>query len=159
MYLRIYSFLLLIFLCTSCNKFSLNKSKLHNQSLDTIVNFTSVDTYPSFKECDSIIDKTSKTDCFRTTIHQKIGAELSQFSFLVKDTISETITVNVIINSKGKIILDGIQSSENITTTFSTLDSILKVSIQNLPTIYPAIKRGIPVTTKYSLPIRIQLKE
>ena len=40
-----------------------------------------------------------------------------------------------------------------------TLDSILNLSIKNLPKIFPANKRGIPVTTKYRLPIRIQLKD
>ena len=39
------------------------------------------------------------------------------------------------------------------------LDSLLQQSVTKLPTIYPAIKRGIPVTTAYKLPIRILLKE
>ena len=33
------------------------------------------------------------------------------------------------------------------------------LNYQNIPKIYPAIKRGIPVKTKYILPIRIQFKE
>ncbi|WP_036826489.1 hypothetical protein [Polaribacter sp. Hel1_85] len=158
MFQRIFSFLLIIFFITSCDKISLSKNK-NIQVLDTIVDFSSVDTFPSFKPCDSIIDKTKKSDCFRNTIHQKIGEELQKNLFTIKDSIDEIIYVDLLINSKGIFILDSIQSSNNIKKELPQLDSLLKVSVQNLPQIFPANKRGIPVTTKYQLPIRIQLKE
>lgn len=161
MFLRVFSFLILIIFVTSCDKFSFKKNTNSTNKivLDTIVDFSSVDTSPSFKICDSIIDKTKKTTCFRTTIHKKIGEELAQFSFAIKDSISEVIYVDLSINSKGNIVLDAIKSSENIQRELPTLDSLLQLSVKKLPTIYPAIKRGIPVTTKYRLPILIQLKE
>ena len=59
-----------LFFITSCDKFSFTKNK-NIQVIDTIVDFTSVDTYPSFKVCDSLIDKIKKSACFRKTIHQK----------------------------------------------------------------------------------------
>ena len=114
------------------------------QLLDTIVNFSSVDTSPSFKVCDSIIDKQKKTNCFRTTIHQKIGAELQKHQFVIRDSISEIVYVDLLINSKGKIILEAMDSSEEIKIKLPKLDSVL---------------RGIPVTTKYRLPIKIQIKQ
>ena len=158
MFLRNLSFLLLIIFFTSCDKFSFTKTTTAAK-LDTIVDFTSVDTFPSFKECDSIIDKTKKATCFRDTIHQKLREQLQKHSFTVKDSIDETIFVDVLINTKGKVILEKIKSTENLKNQLSNLDSILKVCVGNLPLIYPAIKRGIPVTTQYQLPIRIQLKE
>jgi|CoawatStandDraft_6_1074263.scaffolds.fasta_scaffold26866_2 hypothetical protein len=158
MFLRVFSFLLLLFLITSCDKFSFSKNKdIH--VLDTIVNFSSVDTSPSFKICDSIIDKRRKSDCFRTTIHQKIGVELQQHEFSIKHSISEIVYVDVLINSKGKIILETIESSDDIKTQLPKLAAILKLSVDRIPDIYPAIKRGIPVTTKYRLPIKIELKQ
>ena len=157
--MRVFSFLLLVIFCTSCNKLSvLNKTK-PIKALDTIVDFSSVDTSPSFKICDSIIEKTKKTTCFRTTIHKKISDELLQHKLTIKDSISEIVFVDLIISSKGKFVLDEIQSPENIKKELPQLDSLLKGSVAKLPVIYPAIKRGIPVTTKYRLPIRIQLKE
>ncbi|WP_243456840.1 energy transducer TonB [Polaribacter batillariae] len=129
------------------------------QVLDTFVNFSSIDTYPSFKVCDSLIEKAQQEDCFRNTIHNKIGEELLKHEFTIKDSIFETVIVNLLINSKGNIELETIESSEIIKKELPELDSILKVSIRQIPIIYPAIKRGIPVTTKYRLPIQIQLKE
>ena len=158
MSLRAFSFLFVIFLCTSCDKFSFSK-KSQKIALDTIVDFSSVDTFPSFKVCDSLIDKQKKSDCFRSTIHQKIGEELLQHQLTIKDSIDEIIYVDLIIDSSGVFILEAIQSSENIKKQLPELDSLLKSSVQKLPKIFAALKRGIPVTTKYNLPIRIQLKE
>ena len=129
------------------------------QLLDTIVNFSSVDTSPSFKVCDSIIDKQKKTNCFRTTIHKKIGAELQKHQFVIRDSISEIVYVDLLINSKGKIILEAMDSSEEIKIKLPKLDSVLRISIDKIPNVYAAIKRGIPVTTKYRLPIKIQIKQ
>ena len=129
------------------------------QLLDTIVNFSSVDTSPSFKVCNSIIDKHQKSNCFRTTIHQKIGAELQKYQFVIRDSISEIVYVDLLINSKGKIVLEAMDSSKEIKIKLPKLDSVLRVSVDKIPNVYAAIKRGIPVTTKYRLPIKIQLKQ
>ena len=158
MSLRVSSFLLLFIFITSCDNFSFSKNK-NMQLLDTIVNFSSVDTSPSFKVCDSIIDKQKKTNCFRTTIHQKIGAELQKHQFVIRDSISEIVYVDLLINSKGKIILEAMDSSEEIKIKLPKLDSVLRISIDKIPNVYAAIKRGIPVTTKYRLPIKIQIKQ
>ena len=142
----------------SCDKIPFLK-KQNLPQLDTIVDFTSVDTSPSFKVCDSIFDKAKKSDCFRKIIHQKIGGELLKHQFNIKDTINETVYVDLIIDASGKIILDSIQSSENIKKQLPKLDSLIKFSVENLPIIFPAIKKRYKVSTKYQLPIRIFLKD
>lgn len=158
MFLRIFTFIILLFFITSCDKLSFLKSE-KIQALDTIVNFSSVDTSPSFKECDSIIDKHQKSNCFRTTIHQKIGAELQKHQFIIRDSISEIVFVDLLINSKGKIVIEAMTSSEEIRIQLPELDSVLRISVDKIPNVYAAIKRGIPVTTKHRLPIKIQLKQ
>jgi hypothetical protein len=158
MFLRIFSLLLLFLFITSCDNFSYSKNK-NLQVVDTIVDFTSVDFSPSFKVCDSLIDKHQKSDCFRTNIHQKIGAELQNHQFIIRDSISEIVYVDLLITSKGKIVLEATESSEEIKNQLPELDSVLRISIDKIPNVYAAIKRGIPVTTKYRLPIKIQIKQ
>ena len=51
-----------------------------------------------------------------------------------------------------------VQSIAENTDNEIVLKDILKKSVEELPAIYPAIKRGIPVTTVYKLPIRIAVK-
>ena len=156
--MRLTPFLLLLIFITSCDKLSFTK-KEDLETIDTLVNFTSVDTSPSFKVCDSIFDKALKSDCFRKTIHQKIGSELLKHQFNIKDAINETVYVDLIIDATGKIILDSIQSSENIKKQLPKLDSLIALSIEDLPIIFPAIKKRYKVSTKYQLPIRIFLKD
>ncbi len=155
--MRIFSLLLLMILLTSCDKFSLTKSK-NIQPLDTVVNFTAVDTYPSFKNCDAIIDKVEKQNCFRNTIHTKIGEELLKHTFTLQDSVNETVLVNLIIDKNGVINFESLQSSKKIQEQLPLLDSLVEASVKSLEKIYPAIKRGIPVTTKYQLPIKIKLE-
>lgn len=156
--MRVFSFFLLAIFFTSCDKFPFTK-KQPLQAIDTIVDFTAVDTSPSFSECDSIIDKTKKSECFRTTIHQKISTELQKHPLSIKNTIDETILVDLMIKADGKITFEGLKSSEKIKTELPELDSIIQISVDKLPIVFPAIKQRYKVTTKYQLPIRIYLKE
>lgn len=156
--MRVFSFLILILFITSCDKFLFSKNE-SIQVVDTIVDFTSVDTFPSFKVCDSLIDKTKKANCFRNTIHQKIGEELQKHKLAIKDSINETVFVDLIINSKGKIVFKEMHSSQNIKNQLPELDSLVQLSVNTLDSIYPAIKKGMPVISKYQLPIKIVLKD
>tara|TARA_B110001469_G_scaffold56328_1_gene54232 strand:- start:657 stop:1124 length:468 start_codon:yes stop_codon:yes gene_type:complete len=152
MFLRVFAFLLLLLFCNSCDLvIGLDDSKI--ETLDTIIDFSSVDFSPSFPVCDSIITKQEKSACFTNTMHAKISSELQKHSFTIKEAVSETVFVHLLISANGTVVLDEIQSSENIQIQLPTLDSLLKISVRNLPKITPASKRGIPVVTKYSLPI------
>jgi hypothetical protein len=158
MFFRVFSFLILMFFFTSCDKLPFSKNK-EKQVLDTIVDYTAVDLSPSFPVCGSIIDKTEKSNCFRNTIHKKIGEELQKHSLTSQDSIDETVYVDLLINSEGFINFLKLESSENIKKQLPTLDSIVQLSVDNLPKIFPAIKKRFPVATKYRLPIRIVLTE
>lgn len=154
---RIVSLLILLLYCSSCSFFS-SDAKQHDQKLDTIVNFSKVDVSPSFIICDSLIDN-DKTTCFRNTIHQEFTKNLSKHRFKVKNTIDEKINLDLLIDSKGKVSLQQIHSSKKVQEELPKLDSLLTISVCQLPKLRPAIKRGIPVTTQYQLPILIQVKE
>lgn len=157
MFLRVFFVVFLLIFCTSCDYFPLSK-KQQLPSLDTIINFNEVDFSPSFPACDSLIEKEAKSLCFRTNMHQKIASFLQKQVFTIKDSIDELVEVHLRIDTKGITHLEKINAAEIIHEQLPSLDSLIGISVKNLPIIYPAIKRGIPVTTKYILPIRIQLK-
>jgi len=90
---------------------------------------------------------------------KKIGAELQNHSLTIKDSIDEVVFVDILITKKGEVIFQEITSTENLKKQLPQLDSLLHQSVQKLTYIYPAIKRGIPVTTMYRLPIRILFKD
>lgn len=156
--MRVLVVFIFVLFCTSCDKFA--SSKKHNlKVLDTIIDFTRVDHSPSFKACDSLIDTSKLSDCFRNTIHKKIGLELQKHSLFIKDSIDEDVFADILINAKGQIVLQEITSTENLKTQLPQLEHVLQQSVKNLPVINPAIKRGIPVATKYRLKLRILLRD
>ena len=153
--MRYFLLICLLFSFTSCEYFSFEKNK-NIEKID--VDFTSVDVSPSFKVCDSLIEKEKKNTCFRTTLRQEISSSLAKQSIQVPQSVDETIEVAITIQSNKEVKLTSIKSSDSLMVILPSLKAILKKSVEELPAVYPAIKRGIPVTTVYKLPIRIAVK-
>ncbi len=122
------------------------------------LDYSSVDVSPSFRVCDSLIEKDKKDTCFRTTLRQEIFSSLAKQSIQVPQSVDETIEVAITIQSDKEVKLTSIKSSDSLMAIVPSLKAILKKSVEELPAVYPAIKRGIPVTTVYKLPIRIAVK-
>lgn len=154
-----YYYLLIIIICfSSCDYFSFERKK-NVQELDTIVDRSSVDTFPSFGVCDSIIDKKKKANCFRETIHREITTQLTQEQIKVKKPVDEMVNVIITVHADSKIMLKSFEASDSLLMMIPDLRERVEKSIQNLPKVYPAIKRDIPVTSEYKLPIRIKLND
>ncbi|MGB2056717.1 MAG: hypothetical protein ACPH3L_05050 [Flavobacteriaceae bacterium] len=122
------------------------------------LDYSSVDVSPSFRVCDSLIEKDKKDTCFRTTLRQEIFSSLAKQSIQVPQSVDETIEVAITIQSNKEVKLTSIKSSDSLMAIVPSLKAILKKSVEELPAVYPAIKRGIPVTTVYKLPIKIAVK-
>ena len=122
------------------------------------LDYSSVDVSPSFRVCDSLIEKDKKDTCFRTTLRQEIFSSLAKQVIQVPQSVDETIEVAITIQSNKEVKLTSIKSSDSLMAIVPSLKAILKKSVEELPAVYPAIKRGIPVTTVYKLPIRIAVK-
>jgi chorismate mutase len=141
---------------SSCEYFT--KKEVNNeQKLDSI-SFTSVDVSPSFKVCDSIFEKTKKEECFRATIYEKVTKSLASQKIKVKRDIDEVVRVIIIVHSNKDITLKSIEASQNVYAEIPDIKKMIEKSIEDLPKVFPATKRSIPVTTEYTLPIRIQLQ-
>ena len=154
---RVLSLFLIIFVGTSCEYFSLKK-KSNLQEVDTIIDFSSVDASPTFKDCSRFIDKEERSTCFRTKIYAHISKSLAKHTFEVRNSIEEVIKVVVRIDRNGNATVVEIISSDVIKASIQSLDSLVKVSVGNLPKLFPATKRGIPVATQYQIPIQIRVQ-
>ena len=124
--------------------------------LDTVVDFNSVDTSPSFPACDSLLG-VAKTACFSIVLHQRFSENLANHSLHAKDSVDENLSIDLSIDAQGVISVKQIHAAAKLLEVLPTLDSLLRKSVQELPKVYPAIKRGIPVATQYQLPIRIKM--
>lgn len=151
-------FLFCIFLlCSSCQWFETEKvtsDTFLEEELKTI-NWNDIDSYPLFESCDETAAKNEQISCFEETLTKHIYKNISNTSLKSNRTFSETITVHLIINNKGLISIDSITGNTMVFEEFPTLKSSLNNSINTLPKTAPALKRGIPVTTKFLLPVVI----
>ena len=150
--------LFLVSLCFSCQYFEKKvpneKDLLEKQLKD--INWNEVDEYPSVADCEKLTDATQRKQCFfeflTTTIQQKLAVDTLSTLFPKLDTIEVKVTVfpNSTMEFEPQFPKDSV--------AYDTIkiDSILRIRLVNFPKVNPAIKRGIPVKTKFVLPVIIK---
>ncbi|CAM1369132.1 conserved protein of unknown function [Tenacibaculum soleae] len=146
-------FVIMLFLFLSCDSFS-KKTKKNN--FNSVIDFTKVDISPTFKICNQLPINEKKV-CFYEEVTKRIQNSIATYKFITKETINETILIDLLVDKSGIFKLKEIKSSKKVMQQFPKLDSLLKNAINKLPQITPAFKKGIPVTTQYRLPLRVEV--
>ena len=161
MFLRFIVVVLSVLVFISCDFISPKKSTSQNEKeIDTLVNYTTIDTYPLLKACEDCETNDSHRLCFEKELVKDLGDALQQNKIKSEDYFLDTIYLDVLIDRKGKISISKIYESQNIIREIPKFDSILYRSVSQLPLAErPAYKRGIPVSAKFKLPVVITLKE
>ena len=149
-----YILFLIFFSCDFTSNKELVVEDLVSNDLKTF-NWNDVDTYPRFQNCDTIINKESNFDCFVNTITSNLQSNLINNSVVVNSSLSDTLIINFNVTNKGNIVLSELSNESVISELNVLIDSIFKNTVSDLPKLYPAIKRGQPVKTKFILPILI----
>ena len=150
--------LTLVFLCVSCQYFDKqvpSEEKLLQKRLNEI-NWKEVTVYPSVAECDSILEKEQKKECFFQFISQLIQAKITPDSLTVPSKSIDTIDVKVTVFADSKITFEPLFTSDSTSYNKVKLDSIIKSRLVDFPKIEPAQKEGIPVKTQFILPVIIK---
>jgi hypothetical protein len=70
-------------------------------------------------------------------------------------TIQDTIMLDISVSNMGDIQIDSIEMDSLLGTHFPNMREILSNSIDSLSLEAPAYKRGIPVNTRFKLPIAL----
>ncbi len=143
-------FMLLTVNLTSCN-YVFNQFNNKNDEIKPIIetiDFSSVDAYPLLKDCEQIAIRNLQKECFYKLLSKKIELSLSKKNITYLKANTDTIYVKIIVNSKGVISVKSVSNLNDI-----ELKKAIIQSIDSLPQIKPAIKKGIPVTTAFILPI------
>jgi len=138
---------------TSCSYFENKYEKEQILVVDTIVDFNTVDAFPLFPECKDIPSREKQKICFQLEVSQHIYSSLKEYHLNAKEAVNDTVLVKLKVNAVGKTSLSGIQISSKTKQLLPEFDSIVKVSLSKLPILLPAIKRDMPVTTEFVLPI------
>jgi hypothetical protein len=150
----------ILFLClTSCDYFDkkkVNSQDIVSEELKTF-NWNDVDEYPSFQACESLTSKHESKQCFESAIITHITNKLGDEIIVVTEEIADTVVIKFHITETGDISVLNIKNNETTKEQIPNLEELLTNTLNTLPKIFPAIKRGQQVKTEFTLPIIIQV--
>ena len=141
--------------CFSCDLFESKEKKtqkLINQEMGTI-DWNDVDNYPLFENCDESTSKTAQRECFESELLTHFSATLQEFEFVIDPEVDHTVFVDFLIDHEGKITVVNIGKDKRIDELMPEFNGVISQSLRNLPPLAPALKRGIPVSAKFRIPI------
>lgn len=119
------------------------------------IDFTSVDEYPIFSTCDSLATIEIKEKCFEEKLVALIKDDLEKQDFVTTKSSTDVIIIHVEIDREGKAILQDLETSLIIKEALPELEKSIRRSIDSIPTLIPAKKRGNYVSSKYMIPLYI----
>ncbi|WP_289644278.1 hypothetical protein [Maribacter aestuarii] len=152
--------LLFCFVLASCNFLESREKRtqeLINAELQQI-DWNSIDSYPLFLDCDETASKESQRQCFEQKLTTHFEATLNEFEFIIDSESNPVVFVTFVIDTEGRIMVVDIEKDLSILKQMPEFDGIISQSLKNVPAIAPALKRGIPVRTKYRIPVQLNTK-
>lgn len=147
-------------LFTSCNWFSSKEEKIQklvDEELKSI-DWNDVDQYPLFPECDETASKMDQKNCFESSILLHFSMIMQDFEFVLEETIHDTIYVDFLTDQDGIITVLEVEKNAIILAQIPEFEAIVTQSLKTLPKVAPALKRGIPVSAKFRIPIVLNSK-
>ena len=148
----------LIVLTTSCQFFETEKitsETFYEEELKTI-DWKYVDQYPAFQSCESHTEKEAQKGCFINTLSSHVQATFQQQKILVAKDIHDTVYLDFSVHKNASLEVTKVVMDSMLSDLLPVLEDRLKLSISELKLVAPAYKRGIPVETKFTLPVVIQ---
>lgn len=142
---------------TSCNFFESADEKtqeLVSQELQSI-DWTDVDKYPLFNDCDETVTKVLQKKCFTETLSLHFAMTLQEFQPILNRMVNDTVFIDFVLENTGDISIMNIHNKELLQGQMQEFEEKITESLTSLPRIEPALKRGIPVSTKFRIPIVI----
>lgn len=151
------SLFLIMLVFTSCDYFNVKKTTseaILEEELKTF-SWNEVDVYPTFSSCDSTLIKAEKRVCFESTLSNYILESLQQQRIVVSQDVKDTIIIAFEVSNEGELSLTEIKVSKLTEREIPEITTKISESLEHLPKIYPAIKRGQQVKTAFKLPLEI----
>lgn len=120
------------------------------------LNWKEVDQYPAFEECRQFLREETAKACFGQKVKEYVYARLEDKQPVVTQAIHDTLLLHLIISHDGQPRIDSLVVESSVLEQLPEIRTWIQQSIDSLPKIHPATKRGIPVTTKFLIPLVIQ---
>ncbi|NAY92690.1 hypothetical protein GTQ34_12255 [Muricauda sp. JGD-17] len=149
-----YLFLICFGMLVSCELFMSKEDKTQKMVDDELlaIDWNDVDQYPLFEECDETVSKPQQKGCFQNVLMGYFSKALDSLHFQVEENLNDTVFIDFEVDEHGFIT---IRNVEEKTAIFNQIENFRSEVTQRLNdfTVKPALKRGIPVSIRFRLPL------
>ncbi|PCI01336.1 MAG: hypothetical protein COB81_07345 [Flavobacteriaceae bacterium] len=150
--------LCIVLLCSilSCTYFDTKpiKNTSTEKVIDTIIDLKQVDSYPMYGECSGLESKDAQWECSQKILMNYIRDCMEGFQYVSSQNMNDTIIIQLHVSKKGKVYLLPLASKNS--KKLGQIKRMLLQCADSIPLIQPAIKRAIPVSSTFTLPIIIK---
>lgn len=122
------------------------------------IDWNDVDQYPLFDSCDEIAPKQEQKTCFESTLLQNLAMTIQDVDFVLNKEIQTTLYVDFLVDANGEISILEIDRDSLLDEQLPEFYGIITKGLNSLPKPAPALKRGIPVRTRFRLPLQLTTK-
>lgn len=150
-------FLLLLSSCQYFEKQVPDEEELLQKRLSGI-DWSEVSTYPSIAECESVLDREQKKECFFSSMTRLVQEKLDVDTIALLYPEIDTIQVMVTVYPDATLKFEPQFPKDSVGYNFTKVDSIIKNRLTGFPRIEPAQKEGVPVTTQFILPVILSVE-
>ncbi|MEX0314763.1 MAG: hypothetical protein AB3N18_11340 [Allomuricauda sp.] len=142
-------------LFASCELFTSKEEQTKNRVNEELlaIDWNDVDQYPLFDDCDETVAKQVQQECFQTVILGYFSKALDSLQFQVDKDLNDTVYVHFIIDEHGFISVTEVEENQAVLNEIEDFNTKISNQLNDLTTVRPALKRGIPVSLRFKLPI------
>ncbi len=145
-------FFIIFFSCEFQIQKKISSDKYIKEELKTI-DWNSVDKLPLLENC--LNPNLDNQKCFVSYFSSQLKKNLVDNDFILNRTLVDTVYFNLKIDKLGIVSYENIVIDKELTKYKSVIETALNITIENLPKVYPALKRGQPVDVEFNFPLLI----
>ena len=159
--MRVLALFCSFFLLLSCDWLATPESRTQKLVEDELrgINWNEVDQYPLFEGCDETAPKEEQRLCFENTLMQNLGMSFQDFNFTSEADLQSIIYIDFLVEASGEIQVVEMQNDGALQAQIPEFKEIVIRSLRGMPKPAPALKRGIPVNSRFRLPLEITTKQ
>lgn len=115
-----------------------------------------MDTFPVFENCQNITEKEASKQCFINALSATVTEAILQRNLVAMQDLDDTLSVSFQVSDKGIIAVQHIEIDSLAALEFPKLKEWISQRIDSIKLLAPAYKRGVPVKTEFTLPIKLR---
>ncbi|CDF80863.1 conserved hypothetical protein [Formosa agariphila KMM 3901] len=152
-------FILALLLVCACDDLKVKKTSTEailNEELQSF-KWNEIDEYPTFISCQTSGSQQDRKLCFEQTLATTILNRLEAERIIVNRDVLDTLLIQFKISDSGELSLLNFKVDSLTQAEIPNIKFLVTSSLDSLPAIEPAIKRGQKVNSEFTLPIIIKV--